>query len=160
MGMAAIAMVAITAVTTVMQRQQAAAQAKYQGRVAANNQKIADAKAVDATLRGELEERQHRIRVAQELGLVRAGAAQRGVLVDEGSAWDVTEDTVALGELEALTIRSNAAREAAGFRNQAAMMGMESEFMGNQASSLGGMNSILAGGLAGASVAAKWYDGQ
>jgi len=38
--------------------------------------------------------------------------------VDEGTAQEVTEDTAAFGELDALTIRNNAEREALGFRTQ------------------------------------------
>jgi hypothetical protein len=46
-------------------------------------------------------------------------AAASGVLVDEGSPLAILQDTAIQGELDALTIRSNAAQEAWSFRTQA-----------------------------------------
>jgi hypothetical protein len=155
MGYAAIATLVITAVSAYSAQQAQSAQVKYQAQVANNNKKIAEIKAVDAVERGQLEERKHRIQIAQIMGEQRAGAAGRGVLVDAGSAQDIAEDTAAVGELEALTIRSNAEREALGFRQQAGQFATEGAFLGEQASSLKS-GSLLAGAGAATSVAAKW----
>jgi hypothetical protein len=44
--------------------------------------------------------------------------AANGIEIDSGSPLDVLMDTAQLGELDALTIRANAEREAYGFRSQ------------------------------------------
>ena len=155
MGWFAIAGMVISGVMAAKGQQDAAAQQKYQGQVAANNVKIANQKAEDALVRGELDERKHRVQIAAMMGEQRGGAAARGVLVDEGSALDQVADTAAIGELEALTIRSNAEREALGFRQQAAAFAGEEAFLGSSAKSLQS-TSLLAGLGASAGVAAKW----
>jgi hypothetical protein len=55
------------------------------------------------------------------IGSQRAAFAASGVVVDDpnSSVADVAANTAALSEIDALTIRSNAAREAWGFRSQA-----------------------------------------
>lgn len=159
MGWVAIAGAVIAGVMSYSQQKQAAAQQDYQAQVAVNNQKIAEVKAQDAINRGQLEERKHRVQIAQLMGTQRATSAASGVLVDEGSALDIVSDTAAIGELEALTIRSNAEREALGFRQQAAAFGGDAAFLGNSAdalasnAALAGFSSIL---TTAAPVAAKW----
>ena len=159
MGWVATAGQIIAGVAAVQQYQTAAAQAEYQSSVAQNNQIIANQKAEDAVERGKLEERSHRIKIAQLMGQQRAGAASRGVIVDAGSALDIELDTAAIGELEALTIRDNAEREALGFRQQGEQFGAEASFLGSTGKSLSsgaalaGLSSMLT--LAGP-VAKKW----
>ncbi|MHA2064249.1 MAG: virion core protein, T7 gp14 family [Candidatus Thorarchaeota archaeon] len=161
MGYAAIAYAVVTGVMAYSSQKQQSAQLKYQSQVASNNQKIAEIKAADAINRGELEERKHRIQLAQLIGEQRAGAAASGVLVDEGSALDVVLDTASIGELEALTIRSNAEREALGFRQQANQFGGDAAFLGSSAKSLSS-NALFAGGAtaltSAINVNAKWAD--
>ena len=55
----------------------------------------------------------------QLIGRQRAVLAANGVDVNEGSAVDIQVDTAGIGKLDELTIRSNAAREALGYRYQA-----------------------------------------
>lgn len=131
-AVAPIIAIAATALSTVagvagsiQQGQAARKQAEYQAAVARNNRIIAERKAEDARERGAVEERQHRLMVAQRIGSQRASAAGRGVLVDVGSAADLTADTAQFGELDALTIRSNAEREAQAF--EAEGRGFEAE---------------------------------
>ena len=85
--------------------------AQHNAQVAAQNQKFAKERAKDAKLRGDLEEKQHRLEVAKILGEQRAGFGAGGVTVGSGSPLDVQGDTAALGELDALTIRRNADSE-------------------------------------------------
>jgi hypothetical protein len=159
MGWVAVAGMVISGVLAAKQQQDAGAQASYQASIAQNNQIIANQKAEDAIARGELEERQHRVQIAQLMGKQRAGAASRGVIVDAGSALDITLDTAAIGELEALTIRDNAEREALGFRQQADMFGSDAAFLGSTGKSLSsgaalaGFSSML---TSAAPVANKW----
>lgn len=159
MGWVAIAGMVVQGVMSAKQQQDAGAQASYQAAINQNNQIIANQKAEDAIERGELEERRHRVQLAQLSGRQRAGAASRGVLVDAGSALDITLDTAAIGELEALTIRDNAEREALGFRQMADQFGSDASFLAATGKSLGsgaalaGFSSML---TSAAPVAAKW----
>lgn len=102
----------------IMQGQAQAKQAKYQSAVERNNAKIAGWQADDATKRGQIEEQRQRLATARLRGAQRAGMAANGVEIDSGSPLDILMDTQQLGELDALTIRSNAEREAYGFRSQ------------------------------------------
>lgn len=104
-----------------MASQQSAARAQqdqydYQAKVDENNRQIAEWQAQDAIDRGEVEEAAHRTKVGQLKGRQRSVLAASGVVVDSGSALDTLADTAELGELDALTIRSNFAREAYDYR--------------------------------------------
>lgn len=143
-----------------MQQGKAAqAQANYQAAVLRNNQQIAEYQAQDAEKRGKLAEQQHRLKVSQLAGRQRAVMAGNGVVVDQGSALDILGDTAELGELDALTIRSNSAREAYGFRVQG--MGFASDAglalargaSARSAGTTGAFTSLLSGA---GSVAEKW----
>lgn len=83
------------------------------------NAAIADQQAADAITRGQ--EREQRARAATRgiIGSQRASFAAQGVDVGTGSAADVQADAAFLGELDALTEQTNAAREAWGFKVQA-----------------------------------------
>lgn len=83
------------------------------------NANVADLQAQDATQRGALDESRFRTTVRATIGSQRAGFAASGVDVGFGSAVDVQADAAKLGELDALQIRSNAAREAWGYEVQA-----------------------------------------
>lgn len=164
MGAAAIALSAVgtllSVAGTVQQGEAAENQAKYQAAVAKNNQIIAQQKAADALQRGDIAERQHRLQVAQQIGAARAGAAGRGVVADIGSALSIQEDIAATGELDALTIRSNAEREAAAFSQQAREFGTQQElFKGAGQTAVQAANIQSAGTLVtgGSNVADKWH---
>lgn len=103
------------------QNQAAKAQAgqyNYQAAVDRNNKIIADRQAEDAIKRGEQDEEEHRRKVASIKSDQRVGFASRGVDLGSDVVIDTLSDTAMLGELDALTIRSNAAREAYGYRVQ------------------------------------------
>ncbi len=89
------------------------------GEVGAFNARVADAQADDAIARGKRDEDRHRRDVGRFIGSQRAALAAAGVDVDVGSALDLQLDTAEQGELDALTIRNNAAREAWGYKVQA-----------------------------------------
>ena len=167
MGPAAIPLIAVgvsavaAGASIGLQQAAAADQASYQEAVARNNEIIAERKAEDARARGEAAERRQRLETQQLIGRQRAAAAGAGLVVDEGSALDLVADTAAAGELDALTIRTNAEREALGFEAQAV------EFQGEQAfRSAEGRNAQVAGAVAiggtvltGASrVASRWSE--
>lgn len=76
------------------------------------NAKISKRRSQDAIERGQLEEQRKRQDVARILGNQQVAMAANGVDLTFGSPLDTLVDTAVLGELDALTIRSNAYREA------------------------------------------------
>ena len=144
------------------QRQAAAAKAneyEYQAKIDDNNRKVALWKAQDAQDRGAKDEAALRIKVAKLKGRQKSALAASGVEIGDGSALDILGDTAALGELDALTIRSNAEREAyeqkVNASNLAANAGMKRMGAGNAiiAGRIGSMTSLLTGA---GSIASQW----
>lgn len=158
-------MMVMSAAMQVMSQQQQASNAKkaanYQNAVAQNNAILAERQATDARARGELAERRQAIQTQQLEGRQRAALAANGVVVDTGSALDITSDTRAYGTLDQLTVRNNAEREALGFSTQAMNYSAEGDmalFRGKAAAAEA--NTKSAGTIIGAagSVAGKWSD--
>lgn len=83
------------------------------------NAQLAELQAQDAIERGQVEEKKARRQTEQVIGQQRVSLAAQGVDINKGSALDVQADAAYLGELDALTIRNNAAKEAWGYRVQA-----------------------------------------
>lgn len=148
----------ISAVGTVAAGQASASQAAYQAQVARNNEIIAQRNAADALKRGDVEEDKVRQRSASVLGQQRAQLAGQGSVLDEGSPLDFQMDTAGLAELDAVTVRSNYAREAYGhevqgmnYAAQAALHDSKTNMLGTYLSATGS----LLGGLASAYKAYK-----
>ena len=98
----------------------AAAQAVYQSQVALQNQELMKRRADDALQRGRTAEENSRRLTQQRLGAQTAGLVAQGTDL-EGSPTDILGDTAAAGEVDALTLRANAAREA--YSHQVAAVG-------------------------------------
>lgn len=113
-----IASTVISAGAAVQQGNAANAAGKYNAQVAEMNATLADRRAKDALERGAVEEQQKRAQVAQLQGRQKAAMAANGVDLTFGSPLDTLVDTAVLGDLDALTIRQNSAREAYDFRVQ------------------------------------------
>lgn len=96
--------------------QKAASESEAQ--LAEFNASVADLQETDALQRGQEDENRFRMGVRGMIGSQRAAIAGSGVDVGFGSAVDVQTDAAFLGELDALTIRTNAAREAWGYKVQ------------------------------------------
>lgn len=103
---------------SIQQGKAAEAQANYQAQVSANNAQVAKMQAEDAIKRGKQEEEEHRVQVRRMLGAQRAGIAGSGFDLGDATSQDILGDTAAMGEFDALQIRSNAAREAWGYEVQ------------------------------------------
>jgi hypothetical protein len=88
-----------------------AAQARYQAQVAEQNRELMRRQEADALQRGQVAEENRRRLTAQQIGQQRAALAGQGTDFT-GSETDILGDTAAAGELDARTIRANAAREA------------------------------------------------
>ena len=89
---------------------------QFNQKVAENNAVMAKRHAEDTLRRGALAEAEQRKRTDALKGTQKAAAAANNVVVGSGSSLDILEATAEMGELDALTIRTNAEREAAGLR--------------------------------------------
>ncbi len=92
------------------------------------NARIAEMQAEDAIKRGHEREGISRQKTKKIRGAQRAALAAQGIRVDVGSALDIQLETEDIGELDALTIRNNALREAFGFKAGAAGLRTEAGF--------------------------------
>lgn len=155
-AVATIAAAAVSAYGAVQSGNAAKNQAEYQSAVDRNNQQTAEWQAKDALDRGAEAERQQRLKVQSALGSQRAAMAANGVDLTSGSPLDILGDTAMYGELDALTIRSNAEREAYGYRAQSQNFGTSAQLTQMRGSAAQTAGAIGAGStlLAGAGQAA------
>lgn len=91
----------------------------YNAKVYENNALLSDAQSEDAVARGEQAVTIQRKQTKGLIGTQRVAAAAAGIDVNDGSAVEVQADTARYGEMDAITIRTNAAREAWGYKVQA-----------------------------------------
>jgi hypothetical protein len=133
-----------------MHGQAASQQAKYQAAVANNNQIIAERAAKDAEARGDIAEDRQRRKLALIMGTQRNALAGQGTDLLSGSPLDIIGDTAEVGEMDALTIRNNSAREAYGYRVQGMNYAAEESLARSRsnnglATALGAGQSLLSG---------------
>ncbi len=126
--------------------------AKYNAEVAAQNEQVAKNNATQAAQAGEVQANTVQQKTRAEVGALKANEAASGVDVNTGSPVDVRSSAASLGELNAITVQSNAAKTAYGYQTQAAGFGNESTLDTTQAANdetAGeiGAGSTLLGGL-------------
>ena len=135
----------------------ASAQATYLSQVARNNQILAQRAAEDARARGEKEANIKRREAKQLTARQTAALAGAGIDVAGEAAVELRAATAAVFEEDALTIASNAEREALGFEARGMGFASEASLFTAQAGSSGFLKagaSLLTGA---GSVASKWY---
>lgn len=93
-------------------------QAKTNRAIARNNQAIAEARASDAESRGEKQAQEAQRKARLVASAQRAAFAAKGVDVGEGTPQEIIDQTDFFGQLDASTARSNARKEAWGYRTQ------------------------------------------
>lgn len=94
--------------------------AEYNASVAAANAQIAKNKAAMAGAAGTAQVEQAQLQSRAKIGGLIASQAASGLNVNSGSALDVRSSAEQLGQLNAITVRSNAARQAYGYQTEAA----------------------------------------
>lgn len=109
------------------------------------NAKIAEYQAQDAVRRGAIEEEEHRAKVRALMGAQRSTFGANNVTTDSGSPLGILADTAQYGELDALTIRNNAAGEAFGYRVDSQNLRNRGRMAGREGT-LGAASTILGGG--------------
>lgn len=131
---------------------------EYQAAVNRNNAQYAEWQAQDALQRGATAEQNQRLKTAQLKSAQRARLAANGVVIDEGSALNLLDDTDYMGERDALTIRDNAKREAWGARVQAGNYSNDAGMLSARADAESPAGAAFGTLLTGAgSVADSWY---
>lgn len=119
------------------------AQAEYQSDMAENNAKVSNWQAEDAVARGGEAAIQKQREAERLRGTQVARLASNGLDISSGTPLAILEDTMFFGQQDANTIRNNAAREAWGYKTQAAGSTASSQMYSSVASS---QNSGLAAG--------------
>lgn len=133
----------------VMGAQNAKQQGAFNASMLTGNAAFKEQAAQDAIAAGNTSADWQRVRTGQAIGTQRSAQAANGIDVNSGSASQLQDDTAMLGELDALTIQNNAAREAYGYRvqaNQDRLNAAQAKVnAGNQAtgSILGGLGSAF-----------------
>lgn len=137
----------------------ASANAAYQSQVAANNAKIAKQNANWTMQAGEQQSTTEGMKTRSEVGAIKSAQAANGIDVNSGSAVDVRSSSSELGELNALTLKSNASRQAYGYETQSSDYTAQSQLDASQSSQAldAGMFSAAGSLLGGASSFAGNY---
>jgi hypothetical protein len=132
------------------------AQGDFESSQARTNARLASIQAEDAVNRGEVTASEKARADAALAGSQRASLASQGVSLTSGSATDVQKSTQQMSELDQMTIRNNAAREAMGYQTQATnaqgRAAMAELAARNQA-----RNTILTGGMNALAFTTKGY---
>jgi hypothetical protein len=122
----------------------AVSQGDYQAQVAQNNAAIARQGAANALQAGAQAQQQSLLQTAGLVSAARAAGGSSGLDVNSGSQVNVRASDEALGNLSALNIRSNTARNVYGLETQA------SDFSASAANDQqAGINSAIGAGLSG-----------
>jgi hypothetical protein len=148
---AAVASAGVGAYGAIESSEASSASAKYQAQVQANNSIIAQQNAQQATAAGEAQVTQSEFKTAAQIGAIKTNQAASGLDVNSGSDLDVQSSAKELGELDALTIRNQAARQAYGYQVQATSDTGQSQLSTASASqdltagAIGGVSSVIGG---------------
>ena len=150
------ALASVAGVGTLMSSSAASAQvssqqsaAETQARIAENNAAISRIQADESLATARVDEANQRAQTRSLKGTQRAALAANGVSLGEGSALDLLTTTDYMGELDALTIRDNAAKQAWGYNIQAENYLANSNLLNQSASEMdpskAGATSLLTG---------------
>lgn len=135
------------------------ASAEYNASVAAANAEIAKQKTAMAGAAATAQTEQAQLKTRAQIGGIITSQAASGINVGSGSALDVRSSARDLGQLNAITVRSNAARTAYGYQTEAMSYDAQSKLDKFQGSSAMTASEINAGGtvLGGLGDAANRY---
>lgn len=158
-SVATIAGAGIGAAGAIMNGQSQAASAKYNSEVAQNNATIATQNAQYAGAEGEAQAGAKEQQTRSQIGAITAAQGANGVDIGSGSNLDVKSSAEQLGQLDAINIRANAARQAYGYQTQATNEEAQSSLDKYEAEEAPVAGDISAGGslLSGAGAAGLGY---
>jgi hypothetical protein len=122
------------------------AQGEYQGRMAELNARALEFEAAEAVRKGDSDANVVRRRANQILGKQRAGLAASGVDINTGTAAVVQQETEFMSEIDQMTVKNNAWREAFGLKSQASSVRQKGE-MDRMLAEQSARTSLVSGGL-------------
>jgi hypothetical protein len=166
MGFAAPVMLAmgvagagISAIGAYDQGQAASANAQYQAQVARNNAAIAGQNETWTSASGAAEEAAQGMKTRARVGSIKAAQGANNIDPNTGSATSTSTAAREVGDLDAMTIRSNTARKAYGYAVEAESDTAQSQLLeqeGSQAKTAGDLSAAgtLLSGVS--SVGSKW----
>lgn len=148
---------AVAIVSAAFSANQQIQQGKYQKGVADYNAAVAENESQEAQNRSVERENMQRRRTAELLAKQRAQLGAANVDLTSGSALQLQEDTIALGEADALRIRSNYDSEVASLQTQSDLTRNQGDFA-ESAGQTSAAGTLLKGASAtlGTGVADKW----
>ena len=148
--------IGITGGTAILGAQQQQQEAQYNKGIAEYNARVQENEAQKIREAGVEAENAQRQRTAQFLGTQRAQLASRGIELTSGTPLQLQEDTVALGEMDALRIRSNFEDQAEAEETRARLT-RAGGTLAQEAGQAGARATLLQGAGQIAGVASKWY---
>lgn len=126
---------------------------------AETNQKILNLKAEQTISEGEKQALEMKKRGNKLIGEQRAAAAASGVVVDSGSAGQLTEETDLMSTIDAERIKNNAALEAFGYRSQGINEVIQAR-AAQSAARIKQSNTLLGGAIKGGAHSYDAYTGE
>src|SRR6185312_863591 len=117
---------AVSAIGSAKQGAAEANMSNYNAQVQAQDAKAAQQNAQWAGAAGEQQTEQKQLQTRATVGALKANEAAGNIDVNSGSAVDVRSSAAQLGQLDAINIRANAARQAYGYQTQATSYEAES----------------------------------
>lgn len=120
MGVVGVASAGLQAFGQIQKGNAAASAANYNASIAENNATIAKQNATFAGEEGEQKAAESEAKTRAQVGGLLASQGASGIDVNKGSSANVQASASEVGMLDALNIRSNAARQAYGYQTQAA----------------------------------------
>lgn len=153
-----VASLALTAVSTGYTMQQQREQGKYQKGVADYNARVSENEAQETINAGTERENIHRRKTAELLSKQRAQLGAANVDLSSGSALQLQQDTVTLGEADALRIRSNFDKRSDALNTRATLTRSDGEFA-ESAGKSAAVGTLLSGAskMIDTGVSAKWF---
>ena len=146
--------IGLTIATTIAAGYAQKKQGEHEDEIAKYNARVTENEAEKVRAKGVEEENIQREKTAQLLGKQRAQLGAANVDLMTGSPLDIQEDTVLLGEVDALRVRSNFNQEAESLEEQAELTRAHGKFARRAGRSA--FTSSLGIGI-GVGVASKWF---
>lgn len=152
-----IALASLAVVSAYQQSEAQVMQGEYQKSMFEMNARLAGVNAEDALARGNEQASRMRSKGKSIEASQRAALAAQGISVEDGSAAETLAQTKMFSELDVMTIKNNAWREAWGYKNQAIEYESRSRFASRGARTES-QASLLTGGLRAIDYGTRKYD--
>lgn len=122
------------------------AQGNFAKRQSEANARLAEIEAEERISKGEKEAFKYRKKIKQMQGSQKAALAAQGISISDGTAFDILSETAEFGEIDAMTIKNNAYKEAFGLKSQAIDYRTQGKFAKLQAQGES-FRTLITGGL-------------